>query len=161
MLPATGQVGLHIAAACGCCWWYWVLDCCTCSLLAAPAVVRQRTLGVLIELRQQRLPLDDDMFYKTVVCCTDINVKQSQDGVTPLHLACRYSSSDVTQFLLFRQAVVNVTDAKGRTPLHYATRHGNDLITKVWTRRENTFISTFVVVIVILFLIPILSLSQK
>ena len=60
----------------------------------------------------------------------DINVKQSQDGVTPLHLACRYNSGDVTQYLLFRQADVNVTDAKGRTPLHYATRRGNDLVTK-------------------------------
>jgi len=60
-----------------------------------------------------------------------INAKQSQDGVTPLHLACRYNSGDVTQYLLFRQADVNVTDAKGRTPLHYATRRGHDLVTKV------------------------------
>ena len=61
----------------------------------------------------------------------DINVKHSQDGVTPLHLACRYNSGDVTQYLLSRQADVNVSDVKGRTPLHYATRRGNDLVTKV------------------------------
>ena len=65
---------------------------------------------------------------KTVI---DINVSQRQDGVTPLHLACRYNSSDVTQYLLFRQADVNASDTKGRTPLHYATRRGNDLVTKV------------------------------
>jgi len=65
----------------------------------------------------------------------DMNAKQSPDGVTPLHLACRYNSADVTQCLLFRQADVNATDAKGRTPLHYATRRGNDLVTKVNARR--------------------------
>jgi len=64
----------------------------------------------------------------------DMNVKQSQDGVTPLHLACRYNSGDVTQYLLSRQADVNVTDTKGRTPLHYATRRGNDLVTKACCR---------------------------
>ena len=42
----------------------------------------------------------------------DINVKHSQDGVTPLHLACRYNSGDVTQYLLSRQADVNVSDVK-------------------------------------------------
>jgi len=62
---------------------------------------------------------------------SDMNVKQSQDGVTPLHLACRYNSAAVTQFLLFRQADINAADAKGRTPLHYATRRGNDIVTKV------------------------------
>ena len=61
---------------------------------------------------------------------SDMNVTQSQDGVTPLHLACRYNSADVTQYLLFRQADINAADAKGRTPLHYATRRGNDLVTK-------------------------------
>ena len=61
----------------------------------------------------------------------DINVKQSQEGLTALHLACRYNSTDVTQYLLSRQADVNVADAKGRTPLHCATRRGNDLVTKV------------------------------
>jgi len=64
----------------------------------------------------------------------DMNAKQSQDGVTPLHMACRYNSGDVTQYLLSRQADVNVTDTKGRTPLHYATRRGNDLVTKACYR---------------------------
>ena len=61
---------------------------------------------------------------------SDVNAKQSQDGVTALHLACRYNSGDVTQYLLFKQADINVADAKGRTPLHYATRRGHELVTK-------------------------------
>lgn len=69
---------------------------------------------------------------------TDINVKQGQDEVTPLHLACRYNSGTATQYLLARAAitnnmntVVNMKDVKGRTPLHYATRRGHDMVIKV------------------------------
>lgn len=77
------------------------------------------------------------------VCLTlgliaDINCKQGQDEVTPLHLACRYNSRTATQFLLARAAgthvmnyVVNIKDVKGRTPLHYATRRGHDMVIKV------------------------------
>jgi len=73
----------------------------------------------------------DHMSVTVRLCAADLNAKQSADGVTALHLACRYNSADVTQFLLFRQADINAADAKGRTPLHYATRRGNDLVTKV------------------------------
>jgi ankyrin repeat protein len=63
--------------------------------------------------------------------CLDINIKQGQDEVTPLHLACRYNSGTATQFLLAKGAIVNVKDVKGRTPLHYATRRGHDMVIKV------------------------------
>jgi len=99
---------------------------------------------------------DDDVIIDMQLQMLDINVKQSsQDGVTPLHLACRYNSGDVTQYLLFRQADVNVTDAKGRTPLHYATRRGNDLVTKVCNKLVRFY------TILVFLLLAALSLSTK
>jgi ankyrin repeat protein len=73
-----------------------------------------------------------------IVLVADINCKQGQDEVTPLHLACRYNSRTATQFLLSRAAathvmnyVINMKDVKGRTPLHYATRRGHEMVIKV------------------------------
>lgn len=61
--------------------------------------------------------------------------------MTPLHLACRYNSRTATQFLLAQAAkthvmnyVINMKDVKGRTPLHYATRRGHDMVIKVRNR---------------------------
>jgi ankyrin repeat protein len=65
------------------------------------------------------------------VLLSDTDTKQSLDEVTALHLACRYNSEAVIQLLLIRGAAVNATDAKGRTPLHYATRRGHQIAIKV------------------------------
>ncbi len=65
------------------------------------------------------------------VSIPDINVKGGQDEMRPLHMACRYNSGSVTQYLLVQGALVNVKDIKGKTPLHYATRRGHDVVTKV------------------------------
>ena len=62
---------------------------------------------------------------------SDVNARGAQDETTPLHMACRYNSGSVTQLLLTQGAEVNVRDIKGKTPLHYATRRGNDVPTKV------------------------------
>ena len=62
---------------------------------------------------------------------TDVNLRGGHDEVTPLHLACRYDSGSATQLLLTQRADINAKDIKGRTALHYATRRGHDLVTKV------------------------------
>ena len=51
--------------------------------------------------------------------------------MTPLHIACRYNSADVVQLLVASGADLNATDAKGKTPLHYATRRGFTTAAKV------------------------------
>jgi len=67
----------------------------------------------------------------------DLNARSGQDEATPLHLACRYNSGSATQFVLGKllainaKDAINFKDAKGRTPLHYATRRGHDLVIKV------------------------------
>ena len=60
-----------------------------------------------------------------------MDIKGGQDETTPLHLACRYNSGSATQLLLTRGISSNARDIKGKTPLHYATRRGHDVITKV------------------------------
>jgi len=68
---------------------------------------------------------------------TDLNAKSGQDEATPLHLACRYNSGSATQFVLGKllatnaKDAINYKDSKGRTPLHYATRRGHDMVIKV------------------------------
>jgi len=72
------------------------------------------------------------IYNSLIVCsCSDVNARGAQDEMTPLHMACRYNSGSVTQLLLTQGAEVNVRDIKGKTPLHYATRRGNDVPTKV------------------------------
>ncbi len=48
-----------------------------------------------------------------------------------LHMASRYNSNNAVQLLLALGAAVNAKDIKGRTPLHYATRRGHDVVIKV------------------------------
>jgi len=70
----------------------------------------------------------------------DLNAKSGPDEATPLHLACRYNSDSATQFVLGKllainaKDAINIKDAKGRTPLHYATRRGHDMVIKVHRR---------------------------
>ena len=61
----------------------------------------------------------------------DVNVKGGQDELRPLHMACRYNSATAVQVLLAHLGMVNIKDIKGKTPLHYATRRGHDMSTKV------------------------------
>ena len=75
------------------------------------------------------------------VCFTyllvDLNAHSGPDEATPLHLACRYNSGSATQLVLGKllainaKDAINFKDAKGRTPLHYATRRGHDMVIKV------------------------------
>jgi len=72
-----------------------------------------------------------------VGCVVDLNARSGPDEATPLHLACRYNSGSATQFVLSKllpisaKDAVNTKDVKGRTPLHYATRRGHDMVIKV------------------------------
>lgn len=63
----------------------------------------------------------------------DVNVRGGPEEMTPLHIACRYNSvtNGAVQLLLFKGAEINARDIKGKTPLHYATRRGHKLATKV------------------------------
>ena len=77
---------------------------------------------------------------QAVAICVDLNARSGPDEATPLHLACRYNSGSATQFVLGKLLAINAKDAinrkdaKGRTPLHYATRRGHDMVIKVSAR---------------------------
>lgn len=85
-----------------------------------------------------------------IVILTDVNLGGGADDQRPLHLASRYNSLQAVQTLLAMGAEINVKDAKGRTPLHYATRRGHDVVTKVcfkinlmmimWSDEEHDYI---------------------
>lgn len=60
-----------------------------------------------------------------------MNSTDSEDGCTPLHLACRKGDMACLQELLECHARVDITDRKGETVFHYAVRGSNPYIIEV------------------------------
>jgi len=56
-----------------------------------------------------------------------VQVATTHEGLFPLHIACRSSTVDVVEFLLERYAGrLNLCDARGDYPLHFACRRGGN-----------------------------------
>eukprot|EP01120_Amphizonella_sp_Union-15-10_P003364 TRINITY_DN13787_c0_g1_i1.p1 TRINITY_DN13787_c0_g1~~TRINITY_DN13787_c0_g1_i1.p1 ORF type:complete len:611 (-),score=110.35 TRINITY_DN13787_c0_g1_i1:99-1931(-) len=57
----------------------------------------------------------------------DLNV-QNQNGLTPLHVACKSGNSTIVEELLRNGANVTIRDLEGKTALHYAAKEGKTRI---------------------------------
>lgn len=66
-----------------------------------------------------------------VLSCSCVNSTDSEDGCTPLHLACRKGDMECLLELLECQARVDITDRNGETVFHYAVRGNNPQIIEV------------------------------
>ncbi|XP_031456020.1 85/88 kDa calcium-independent phospholipase A2 [Phasianus colchicus] len=64
--------------------------------------------------------------HNRVLSC--VNSTDSEDGCTPLHLACRKGDMACLQELLDCHARVDITDRKGETVFHYAVQGSNPYI---------------------------------
>lgn len=60
-----------------------------------------------------------------------MNSTDSEDGCTPLHLACRKGDMECLLELLECHARVDITDRNGETVFHYAVRGNNPQIIEV------------------------------
>lgn len=55
----------------------------------------------------------------------DVNAR-TQSGETPMHIACKLSNFDIVTLLSeLPETFIDIEDAKGNTPLHYAATVGN------------------------------------
>uniref|UniRef100_A0A8C0EY78 phospholipase A2 n=1 Tax=Bubo bubo TaxID=30461 RepID=A0A8C0EY78_BUBBB len=63
-----------------------------------------------------------------------INIRDSEDGCTPLHLACRKGDMECLLELLECHARVDITDRNGETVFHYAVRGNNPQIIELLGR---------------------------
>ena len=70
-----------------------------------------------------------------------MNSTDSEDGCTPLHLACRKGDMACLQELLECHARVDITDRKGETVFHYAVRGSNPYIieSQSWEKGDWNF----------------------
>lgn len=61
------------------------------------------------------------------------DVNQNVNGITPLMLACSTTTDPLklVQLLLHKQALVNVSDSMGQTPLMFACLHGHLSVVRV------------------------------
>ncbi|XP_015718446.1 85/88 kDa calcium-independent phospholipase A2 isoform X2 [Coturnix japonica] len=70
--------------------------------------------------------LHETFRHNRVLSC--VNSTDSEDGCTPLHLACHKGDMTCLQELLECHARVDITDKKGETVFHYAVRGSNPYI---------------------------------
>lgn len=61
----------------------------------------------------------------------DINEKNRNDGISPLHEAAKYNSVDVGRLLIESGCDVMIRDNHKKTPLHHAARRGREKIAEV------------------------------
>ncbi|XP_032544603.1 85/88 kDa calcium-independent phospholipase A2 isoform X2 [Chiroxiphia lanceolata] len=67
-----------------------------------------------------------------------VNSTDSEDGCTPLHLACRKGDMECLLELLECHARVDITDRNGETVFHYAVRGSNPQIIELLGRTPTT-----------------------
>ncbi|XP_029819454.1 85/88 kDa calcium-independent phospholipase A2 isoform X2 [Manacus vitellinus] len=67
-----------------------------------------------------------------------VNSMDSEDGCTPLHLACRKGDMECLLELLECHARVDITDRNGETVFHYAVRGSNPQIIELLGRTPTT-----------------------
>ncbi|NXP32595.1 PLPL9 phospholipase, partial [Leiothrix lutea] len=67
-----------------------------------------------------------------------VNSADSEDGCTPLHLACRKGDMECLLELLECHARVDITDRNGETVFHYAVRGNNPQIIELLGRSPTT-----------------------
>jgi len=61
----------------------------------------------------------------------DVNAKDDQLGMTPLHFAAANGQKEVVEHLLAKGADINAKSGEGETPLHRAARWYNDETVKL------------------------------
>ncbi|NXJ14421.1 PLPL9 phospholipase, partial [Odontophorus gujanensis] len=76
--------------------------------------------------------LHETFRHNRVLSC--VNSTDSEDGCTPLHLACRKGDMSCLQELLECHARVDITDRRGETVFHYAVRGSNPYIIELLSR---------------------------
>ncbi|XP_021240804.1 85/88 kDa calcium-independent phospholipase A2 [Numida meleagris] len=76
--------------------------------------------------------LHETFRHNRVLSC--VNSTESEDGCTPLHLACRKGDMACLQELLECHARADITDRKGETVFHYAVRGSNPYIIELLSR---------------------------
>ena len=65
-------------------------------------------------------------------------------GYTSLHIACKYSLNPVAHLLLQNGANLNLKDAIGLTPLHYAIKKGNEgLVLLLFSSLNKNYVNPF------------------
>ena len=62
---------------------------------------------------------------------TDVNAKDGETGITPLHVATDRGRKEVVELLIAAGADVNAKYAGGHTPLHNAAIHGHEEIVEM------------------------------
>lgn len=55
----------------------------------------------------------------------------SEDGTSPLHIACVNGHHSTVQLLLENGADINLCDEKGASPLHMARQNGHERIVQL------------------------------
>lgn len=66
----------------------------------------------------------------------DINEKNRNDGIFPLHEAAKYNSVDVGRLLIESGCDVMIRDNHKKTPLHHAARRGREKIAECCDKVE-------------------------
>jgi ankyrin repeat protein len=95
-----------------------------------------------------------ELFYARspkMVCCllslgAEVNARDPEWGVTPLHFASGLGADDVVRALLERGAVADCGDRSSETPLHWTAREFNNIDTGFshgnWPRAEDRIVNT-------------------
>ncbi|KAK8067236.1 hypothetical protein PG997_013983 [Apiospora hydei] len=110
----SGQTGLHLAAASG-------FPMCALLLLDNGANHRHQNAGGYTALYTALCQANRGVANILLKCSSEANpVVKFPQGVTTLHIACRFAYTDMANAILLRGADVNATDPYGNTPLHEA-----------------------------------------